>query len=42
MPKLIISLAMVVSGIAIGLYVGVWWALVGGIVDVFTWLCEVL
>jgi hypothetical protein len=26
--------ALVVAGIAVGLYVGVWWAFIGGIIDV--------
>jgi hypothetical protein len=34
--KAIIGLVLVVCGIALGLYAGVWWAFIGGIVDVIT------
>lgn len=32
--KVIIGLLMVVAGVVFGLWAGVWWALIGGIVDV--------
>lgn len=34
--KAIVGLCLVLGGIAFGLYAGVWWALIGGIVDVIT------
>lgn len=34
MFKMISGLALVVGGIALGLYAGLWWAFVGGIVDI--------
>ena len=34
--KLVIGIFMCVSGAAIGLYAGLWWAFIGGIVDVVT------
>jgi hypothetical protein len=34
--KAIVGLVLVVCGIALGLYAGVWWAFIGGIVDVIT------
>jgi len=32
--KLVLGILMCVAGIALGLYVGLWWAFIGGIVDV--------
>jgi hypothetical protein len=34
--KNVIGVAMIVAGIALGLYAGIWWAFVGGIMDVIT------
>jgi hypothetical protein len=34
--KAIIGLLLVILGIACGLYAGIWWAFIGGIVDVIT------
>jgi hypothetical protein len=32
--KAVIGIIMIVAGIALGLYAGLWWAFIGGIVDV--------
>lgn len=32
--KALLGLVMIIGGIVLGLYVGVWWAFVGGIVDI--------
>ena len=32
--KMILGLVLMVAGIALGLYAGLWWAFIGGIVDV--------
>lgn len=32
--KMILGLVLMVAGIALGLYAGIWWAFIGGIVDV--------
>lgn len=32
--KIIFGMALAIAGIALGLWVGVWWAFIGGIVDV--------
>lgn len=32
--KKVIGILMIVAGVALGIYAGVWWAFVGGIVDV--------
>lgn len=32
--KNVIGLALIVAGIAFGAYAGIWWAFIGGIVDV--------
>jgi len=34
MFKLILGSAMALLGVALGLYVGIWWGFIGGIVDV--------
>jgi hypothetical protein len=34
--KAIFGLCLIVGGIAFGLYAGLWWAFIGGIVDVIT------
>lgn len=34
MARAVLGGLMVAAGVALGLYVGVWWAFVGGIVDV--------
>jgi hypothetical protein len=35
-PKLIAGAALIVTGVCFGCYVGFYWCLVGGIVDIFT------
>lgn len=32
--KLSIGYVLIVCGVALGLYMGIWWALIGGIIDV--------
>ena len=32
--KMILGLALTVGGVALGLWAGIWWAFIGGIVDV--------
>jgi hypothetical protein len=34
--KQVIGLLLIVVGVALGLYVGLWWAFIGGIVDIIT------
>ena len=34
MAKLILGLVLMVAGAAFGLYAGIWWAFVGGILDI--------
>lgn len=32
--KRVIGLVFIAAGVALGLYVGIWWAFIGGIVDI--------
>lgn len=32
--KTLIGFALIIAGIAFGIYAGVWWAFIGGIIDV--------
>lgn len=34
MAQVVVGLAMMLAGIALGVYVGLWWAFIGGIVQV--------
>lgn len=34
MAQVVVGLVMMLAGIALGVYVGLWWALIGGIVQV--------
>lgn len=34
--KVVIGLLMIVGGIALGLYAGLWWAFVGGIIQIIS------
>lgn len=36
MTKMVFGVLLVLGGIAFGLYAGLWWAFIGGIVDVIT------
>lgn len=34
--KIVLGTLMMIAGIAVGLYAGLWWAFIGGIVDVIS------
>jgi hypothetical protein len=36
MIRLLLGVLMIIVGIVLGLYMGVWWAFIGGIVDIIT------